>query len=174
MFTNRVQTVTQKQYCVEKQAGCTKCTACWPNSTPRCAQAARLRPTPRTPCPRSPRAPSAPPACPAPCRSAHWPYRGRAPRAPLALQHAVSQYSLCLMPLPFKRLQSRYNVFIVTQLASPAKSLAIQILQYNPCQVSFLLQYNKLYCNTVSLAARLLKSQYNCCIAIQIHSHLSP
>ena len=53
--------------------------------------------------------------------------------------------------------------------------IAIQFVSCNtiPSQAYLLLPYYKLYCNTVSPTARLLKSQYNCCIAIQIHSLLS-
>ena len=144
-----------------KKAECTECIAYWPISTPRLRMVARTAPVPRVSQARLPRAPAAPACLRALCRVP----------APLRASLVVSWLGwalYCNTAQPCLALMSQYSpVYCDTTF------LQQSLLQYNPCQVYLLLQYNKLYCNIVSPAARLLKSQYNYCIAIQIHSLLS-
>ena len=178
-----------------KRAECTKCTAHGPVARPGRAQAAQpamplalpapVRPT-RLPTERAPRVSLRPrtrllPAPAPPCCSYRAPRTPAAPRAclralcrvpePLRASVAVSWLGLALYRntvQPCLALMSQYSpVYCDIAFLQPS------LLQYNPCQVCLLLQYNKLYCNTVSSTVRLLKSQYNCCIAIQIHNLLS-
>ena len=94
-----------------------------------------------------------PTPCPAPtvpCRSAQWPYRGRALRAHLAVSWPRSRYRL-----PSCLALSHNTVFVLRYNAHSlqATSLAIQtcLLQYNfALHPAIRSKTNKLYCNTVS------------------------
>ena len=136
----------------------------WPNLS---AQAARPAPVLRAPrAPTAHPAPSPGPACP--CRA---PACASLPRPQIVLQYKLP---LLLLPsghntlgvlqytsLPFKQLQSRYNVCIVTQPAflanlpllqyncHPTSYIAIHLsprLQYNSNPLHTKLQYNPSYC----------------------------
>ena len=141
---------------------CASCSSARPLAPAACAQRLPRAPRPLTPsrpltparsaCARAqrsarPPAPSAlrarlrpasacrPCACPAPtvpCRSAQWPYRGRAPRALLAMPWPRSRYRL-----PNSLALSHNTVYVLRYNAHSlqATSLAIQtcLLQYNFC-----------------------------------------
>ena len=90
------------------------------------------------------------PAPTVPCRSAQWPYRGRASRAHLAVSWPRSRYKL-----PSCLALSHNTVYVLRYSAHnlQATSLAIQtcLLQYNLALHSAIRsKTNKLYCNTVS------------------------
>ena len=154
-----------------KQAECTECTACWPNSTPRpCAPACcRSRPAPAT-APRVPacalaqRPPSAhparPPAMRAPCAQ-----RLRAPAARPAVSWAwlgtISQYSPALpcshVTIQFVCIAIQTSLFSAIQLLPACNTNQCIAIQNFPAQPSLaihlnLLKYNSIQPTTLSIA----------------------
>ena len=148
------------------------------------------RPRARAPSALVPQRLPARPTCPAILPSTvswlGWPWRSHVSRHSPAAHCPCYHNTVNCIAIQSQPSSPQYKpVYCNTLPAHPSYCIAIQLNRISLCcntlscntmpsLVYLLLQYNKLYCNTVSPAARLLKSQYNCCIAIQIHSHLSP
>ena len=128
-----------------------------------CAPLPRSPRGPHAPLPPAPPAPRAyaPSACPAPARPAPSvrlrpperparpaPQRARLLPSPTPCRNTAAclttQAALSLATVPHN------TIFVLRYKLPAAKPPTIQILQYNPCPVCLFLQYNKLYCNTVS------------------------